>query len=148
MSFWAQVRRPNWILDSTAVIDRWTGPAHAIYFATYESVKHWMGGNQPGHHPGAAGTSISHLTMRIFPLTHSPAASGACATIASDAFMNPFDGEPDLLNLTAQSDISQSLSKGCRCTAPCIPRSANVRVRSFATRVSGLSTSPTPPLLQ
>ncbi|KAM7221475.1 mitoferrin [Rhypophila decipiens] len=50
------------------------GPAHAVYFATYEAVKHLMGGNQAGvHHPLAAATS------------------GACATIASDALMNPFD---------------------------------------------------------
>ncbi|KAI1001564.1 putative mitochondrial carrier [Podosphaera aphanis] len=50
------------------------GPAHAVYFATYEAVKHLMGGNQTGtHHPLAAATS------------------GACATIASDALMNPFD---------------------------------------------------------
>ncbi|KAK4999706.1 Fe(2+) transporter [Elasticomyces elasticus] len=49
------------------------GPAHAVYFATYEVVKQAMGGNASGHHPLAAATS------------------GACATIASDAFMNPFD---------------------------------------------------------
>lgn len=50
------------------------GPAHAVYFATYEAVKHLMGGNRVGeHHPLAAATS------------------GACATIASDALMNPFD---------------------------------------------------------
>ncbi|KAK0256834.1 Fe(2+) transporter [Friedmanniomyces endolithicus] len=49
------------------------GPAHAVYFATYEAVKQAMGGNASGHHPLAAATS------------------GACATIASDAFMNPFD---------------------------------------------------------
>ncbi|KAK4136226.1 mitochondrial carrier [Trichocladium antarcticum] len=50
------------------------GPAHAVYFATYEAVKHVMGGNRAGvHHPLAAATS------------------GACATIASDALMNPFD---------------------------------------------------------
>ncbi|KXL44514.1 hypothetical protein M433DRAFT_4965 [Acidomyces richmondensis BFW] len=51
------------------------GPAHAVYFATYEVVKQAMGGNASGHHPFAAGKSTS----------------GACATIASDAFMNPFD---------------------------------------------------------
>ena len=51
------------------------GPAHAVYFATYEAVKHAMGGNQAGvQHPLAA------------------FASGASATIASDALMNPFDG--------------------------------------------------------
>lgn len=34
------------------------GPAHAVYFATYEAVKHAMGGNQAGvHHPLAAGTT-------------------------------------------------------------------------------------------
>lgn len=34
------------------------GPAHAVYFATYEAVKHVMGGNQAGvHHPLAAGES-------------------------------------------------------------------------------------------
>jgi hypothetical protein len=32
------------------------GPAHAVYFATYEAVKHAMGGNKAGeHHPLAAG---------------------------------------------------------------------------------------------
>lgn len=51
------------------------GPAHAVYFGTYEVVKEFAGGNaQDGkHHPLAA------------------AASGASATIASDALMNPFD---------------------------------------------------------
>ncbi|KAI5285684.1 Fe(2+) transporter [Ascosphaera acerosa] len=50
------------------------GPAHAVYFATYEFVKELAGGNvDAGHHPLAAGLS------------------GACATIASDALMNPFD---------------------------------------------------------
>ncbi|KAI9824196.1 MAG: hypothetical protein M1819_000908 [Sarea resinae] len=50
------------------------GPAHAVYFATYEAVKQAMGGNEGNsHHPFAAATS------------------GACATISSDALMNPFD---------------------------------------------------------
>jgi hypothetical protein len=31
------------------------GPAHAVYFATYEVVKQQMGGNAVGHHPLAAG---------------------------------------------------------------------------------------------
>ncbi|KAL5361353.1 mitochondrial carrier domain-containing protein [Aspergillus floccosus] len=50
------------------------GPAHAVYFGTYEFVKDLAGGNvDDGHHPLAA------------------ALSGASATIASDALMNPFD---------------------------------------------------------
>ncbi|KAG0034190.1 Fe(2+) transporter [Podila clonocystis] len=49
------------------------GPAHALYFGTYEYAKQAFGGNESGHHPVAA------------------AAAGACATIASDALMNPFD---------------------------------------------------------
>lgn len=34
------------------------GPAHAVYFASYETVKHALGGNEGGndeHHPFAAG---------------------------------------------------------------------------------------------
>ncbi|OXV11763.1 hypothetical protein Egran_00474 [Elaphomyces granulatus] len=50
------------------------GPAHAVYFGTYELVKELAGGNvDNGHHPAVA------------------ALSGAAATIASDALMNPFD---------------------------------------------------------
>ncbi|THC95130.1 hypothetical protein EYZ11_005373 [Aspergillus tanneri] len=50
------------------------GPAHAVYFGTYEVVKELAGGNvDEGHHPIAA------------------ALSGSAATIASDALMNPFD---------------------------------------------------------
>ncbi|ORX99644.1 carrier protein [Basidiobolus meristosporus CBS 931.73] len=49
------------------------GPAHALYFATYEHCKSLFGGDAAGHHPIAIG------------------AAGACATIASDALMNPFD---------------------------------------------------------
>lgn len=74
------------------------GPAHAVYFATYESVKQAMGGNKgTEHHPIAAGkfrvrgSSFVHgglLLTYVYLAT-----SGACATIASDALMNPFDGE-------------------------------------------------------
>ncbi|KAF8926165.1 putative MRS4-protein of the mitochondrial carrier family [Dissophora ornata] len=49
------------------------GPAHALHFATYEFAKESFGGNATGHHLVAA------------------AAAGACATIAHDALMNPFD---------------------------------------------------------
>lgn len=49
------------------------GPAHAVHFGTYEAIKEIAGGNTGGHHPGAT----------LF--------AGACATIASDALMNPFD---------------------------------------------------------
>ena len=39
-----------------AFVNTLLGPAHAVYFATYEAVKHVMGGNQAGvHHPLAAG---------------------------------------------------------------------------------------------
>lgn len=35
-----------------------TGPAHAVYFGTYELVKDLAGGNvDDGHHPFAAGES-------------------------------------------------------------------------------------------
>ena len=49
------------------------GPAHALYFGTYELVKDLTGGNKLG-----------------FQLW-STSVAGASATIISDAFMNPFD---------------------------------------------------------
>ncbi|WFD30848.1 Fe(2+) transporter [Malassezia sp. CBS 17886] len=49
------------------------GPAHALYFGSYELVKEMTGGHRPG-----------------FQLL-STSVAGACATIVSDAFMNPFD---------------------------------------------------------
>ncbi|KAI9469956.1 MAG: mitochondrial carrier domain-containing protein [Benjaminiella poitrasii] len=49
------------------------GPAHAIHFATYEACKEAFGGNTGGHH--------------LF----TNAAAGACATLAHDTLMNPFD---------------------------------------------------------
>ncbi|KAK9459960.1 mitochondrial carrier domain-containing protein [Lipomyces oligophaga] len=50
------------------------GPAHAVYFGVYEVTKQYFGGNEgSGYHPIA--TSLA----------------GACATISSDALMNPFD---------------------------------------------------------
>ncbi|KAI9366480.1 mitochondrial carrier domain-containing protein [Pilaira anomala] len=49
------------------------GPAHALHFATYEYCKDYFGANASGHHPLAS------------------AAAGACATLAHDGLMNPFD---------------------------------------------------------
>lgn len=68
------------------------GPAHAVYFATYEAVKHLMGGNKAGvHHPLAAATS------------------GACATIASDALMNPFDVIKQRMQIQNSSRMYRSM---------------------------------------
>jgi len=49
------------------------GPAHAVYFSVYETVKQKLGGNRVGHHP------LLHAT------------AGACATVASDAVFTPMD---------------------------------------------------------
>ena len=47
-------------LGSLTGADKGVGPAHAVYFATYEAVKAGMGGNEgSGHHPLAAGTGPS-----------------------------------------------------------------------------------------
>ena len=43
------------VLQSNGGLTLGTGPAHAVYFATYEVVKQAMGGNASGHHPLAAG---------------------------------------------------------------------------------------------
>ena len=39
------------------------GPAHALYFLTYENVKHAMGGNEQGQHPlaGRKSTALIYL---------------------------------------------------------------------------------------
>ena len=46
----------------------WTGPAHAVYFGTYEVVKEMAGGNaQDGkHHPLAAGMIHSQASSELF----------------------------------------------------------------------------------
>ncbi|GBF95304.1 mitochondrial carrier protein [Raphidocelis subcapitata] len=49
------------------------GPAHALYFASYEAAKRALGGDAEGHHPLAA------------------AAAGAAATLVNDAAMTPVD---------------------------------------------------------
>ncbi|RNJ54178.1 Fe(2+) transporter [Verticillium nonalfalfae] len=73
------------------------GPAHAVYFATYEAVKHVMGGNQAGvHHPLAAATS------------------GACATIASDALMNPFDVIKQRMQIQNSAKMYRSMTDCAR----------------------------------
>lgn len=44
------------LLEIWAILRGFTGPAHAVYFATYEAVKQGMGGNEgTAHHPFAAG---------------------------------------------------------------------------------------------
>lgn len=72
------------------------GPAHAVYFGTYEIVKDLAGGNvDDGHHPLAAGRWFgSHACVCVSTTDNLGliALSGASATIASDALMNPFDG--------------------------------------------------------
>ena len=50
------------------------GPAHALHFATYEFCKDLFGAG--GNHLLASG------------------AAGACATLAHDSLLNPFDGMP------------------------------------------------------
>jgi hypothetical protein len=76
-------------------LTRISGPAHAVYFGTYEVVKELAGGNAEDgkHHPGAAGLLWLELQTVDVDTDIPPALSGACATIASDALMNPFDGK-------------------------------------------------------
>jgi solute carrier family 25 iron transporter 28/37 len=55
------------------------GPAHALHFATYEVCKEAFGANDDH--------SRHHFLA--------PAAAGACATLAHDVMMNPFDGKKE-----------------------------------------------------
>jgi hypothetical protein len=80
--------RALWRGISSVVVG--AGPAHAVYFATYESVKKAAGGYSGAsdkHHPFAS------------------ALSGAAATTASDALMNPFDGVYEKLNILVIADL-------------------------------------------
>jgi hypothetical protein len=58
-------------------------------------VKEFAGGNAEDgkHHPGAAGLLWLKQQVLDFDADFLLALSGACATIASDALMNPFDGK-------------------------------------------------------
>lgn len=60
------------MLDNVAITISGTnadkGPAHAVYFATYEWVKHAMGGNsglKTDHHPLAAGKRFKPDTLQL-----------------------------------------------------------------------------------
>lgn len=51
------------------VLTRCTGPAHAVYFGTYEVVKEMAGGNRADgkHHPAAAGMHFAaELRRSVF----------------------------------------------------------------------------------
>ena len=53
-----------------------------------------MGGNEgSAHHPLAAGELNQHRVREVLQKLTDVATSGACATIASDALMTPFDGK-------------------------------------------------------
>lgn len=51
-----------------------SGPAHAVYFATYEVVKQAMGGNAAGHHPISAG---EHTIILLGKKTQKANANGS-----------------------------------------------------------------------
>ena len=69
---WSEQVRTNPYPTAERSISSWQtgltpfpGPAHAVYFATYEIVKQAMGGNASGHHPFAAGQNTSHIKLRV-----------------------------------------------------------------------------------
>ena len=58
MLFWALVDTPRFDMCPGARLMATPGPAHAVYFASYEATKHALGGNEGEsheHHPLAAG---------------------------------------------------------------------------------------------
>ena len=52
-----------------------------------------MGGNNAGYHPLAAGKLYEMGPCGRGLTDDATGAGGVCATLISDAFMNPFDGE-------------------------------------------------------
>jgi len=71
------------------------GPAHAVHFGTYEFVKEFAGGKTGANQPLTTSMLLPAWHMSMFLCTQSfpTVMAGASATIASDALMNPFDGE-------------------------------------------------------
>jgi len=113
------------------------GPAHAMHFGTYEFVKEVAGGDREGIR-GVGGTALA----------------GAMATTASDAFMNPFDGESPRLSvctsnyrtsLPVSSRLSplQSSNNVCNSKTRLTARSSPVPSTSTRPKVSERSTFPT-----
>ena len=58
------------------------GPAHALHFGTYEAVKERLSER--------LGTQRTNALMDQHHIVH--ATAGACAPVAHDGFMTPFDG--------------------------------------------------------
>ncbi|MBW0507798.1 hypothetical protein O181_047513 [Austropuccinia psidii MF-1] len=79
------------------------GPAHAVYFGTYELTKEALGGNQQGQQILATGVA------------------GSMATIASDALMNPFDV------IKQRMQVQGSQHKTFRSTARAVYRHEGLR---------------------
>lgn len=95
------------------------GPAHALYFASYETTKSAIGTatGLPDTHPIVSGNmaSFSSLFSLSDPFSSNPmvhqfwmglnfsfltlflhaGTSGILATVIHDGFMNPFDGNPN-----------------------------------------------------
>lgn len=93
------------------------------------------GGNKADgkHHPMAAGTITSaSIKLQIASADSVTATSGACATIASDALMNPFDGANSVPsnmsgNTVLTSDSYQTADAGPRFNLP-----VNDRLRAIS----------------
>lgn len=78
------------------------GPAHAVHFGTLEAVKELAGGNEAGNQWIATCKFIYIYIVNTSYLdyfSNFSALAGASATIASDAFMNPFDGTNNIMDL-------------------------------------------------
>lgn len=83
------------------------GPAHAVYFATYEAMKenitHYMEMSS-----GRTGSDITQSPLKLALITGS---SGICATIAADALMNPFDTIKQRMQLHKANHPGHELEK-------------------------------------
>lgn len=69
------------------------GPAHAVHFGVYEAVKEVTGGNRGGNQFLSTCEQDIEIYEQCGLTEVDVALAGAAATIASDALMNPFDGE-------------------------------------------------------
>lgn len=60
------------------------GPAHALYFGTYEYAKHAFGGNESGHHLIAAGKSQGSIKKKTRRPSWGHTASGIMDSDSED----------------------------------------------------------------
>ncbi|ODQ65648.1 RNA splicing protein and member of the mitochondrial carrier family [Nadsonia fulvescens var. elongata DSM 6958] len=100
------------------------GPAHAVYFAIYESVKTNLGNSSYFKDP-----EQKELNQFHHPIV--TAVAGASATISSDALMNPFDVIKQRMQLPSSIDSNTAMSSHTNKPTPLLTSTLKNSVARF-----------------